>query len=793
MRIALTITILAIALSAAAAERGVNLVDNPGFETDGVWASVGGGFVVDESVAHGGTRSMRCSVDTTEGALGARQVIVFDPPIQHPFRVSGWARAEDAVVEQDFNVYLDLHYADGTPLWGKIAGFKPGTHDWQYAELDFDVTKPVKTIEVHVLFRHAKGTVWFDDIEVSLTPFAVPSLDVAPGLFGDGLGIRGRGNMPASWRVVLLDGDTELKSAQGDAWPLRLFWRDLAASPANTPYTLRVNATDDLLGEKVSVEREVTISPAAESRPYAVWTETSMRRVMPDAFPPDTPDTPEVPQARIALAGHEYESFQVALMAAPDQGLGETRVDVSDLVLADGTSRITADHIEWHQVGYVKADNLPPHPAAPDASPGWWPDALLPVETFTVAPGFTQALWFTVYTPAGTPPGDYTGTVTLHPANAPATTVTVKAQIYGFDLSVRGHFKTAFALMDGFLERVYGKPLTPALRQQYGDYVLKHRLNPDDISRTSAPAVEDLVHFRDQGLNTFNVMNMVEERGERTWVCYSAPEVYTPAFKEQVVKRLDPAVAQLRQHGLADMAYVYTFDERGRDFWPTITEYFGLVKERYPEIKTFTTAYIPQDPEVMHSLNLDWNCPLTAKYNYEQAEKCRAAGLQVWAYICLGPRYPYANWLCEHPLVESRVIWWQAYHQKMDGFLYWGLNIWNRPNNTDLVNPADGPFLEFDINSGGTWPTLYGDGRLLYPGIDGPIGSIRLANIRDGLEDYEYLYALAERTGDVETARTACLPVTTTLVDFTRDPDVVCTQRAAIAERVSRMGREPRQ
>ena len=35
------------------------------------------------------------------------------------------------------------------------------------------------------------------------------------------------------------------------------------------------------------------------------------------------------------------------------------------------------------------------------------------------------------------------------------------------------------------------------------------------------------------------------------------------------------------------------------------------------------------------------------------AEQCRAAGLQVWTYICLGPRYPFANWLADDPLVEA--------------------------------------------------------------------------------------------------------------------------------------------
>ena len=180
-----------------------------------------------------------------------------------------------------------------------------------------------------------------------------------------------------------------------------------------------------------------------------------------------------------------------------------------------------------------------------------------------------------------------------------------------------------------------------------------------------------------------------------------------------------------------------------------------------------------------------WICPLTPRYTIAEADRCRAAGQQVWAYVCLGPRYPYANWLADFPLVESRVIWWQAYQQQMDGFLYWGLNIWGRENNNYIIDPEnDGPKLKWSITTGGNHDWLHGDGELLYPGKDGPFGCIRLDNIRDGIEDYEYLWLLGERERDVEKAREACLPITTGLIDFTRDPEKVRTQREQIARRI---------
>jgi len=714
---------------------------------------------------------------------GARQVITLEPPVRHPFRVSGWSLAKEVELGQDYDIYLDLHYADGTPLWGQIASFRAGTHAWEYAEHVFDVAKPVKTIEVFLLLRKAKGTAWFDDIKVELLPFEFRGVRVLPGLYGGAsLGVAATTTLPASWQATLESPNGPLAVASGKTVPIQMEWAQAGANRPTERCTVRLSATDALRGEKIDMKRDLRLPAFRPSRGYAVWTESSMRRVLPHMLPDELVDPP---RAAIDLAGNEYESFQIVLLAAPGQDLGRFRVELSDLVCEQKRSRTPASQIEWHQVDFVKIEKVWPHPQYPEAAPGWWPDPLLPVDNFGLQPGVAQPIWVTVYAPPGTPSGEYLGSVIVRPERGGPTRVDLRATVYGFSLPVEGHLKTAFALMDGYLERVYGKPLRAELRQKYGDFVLKHRLNPDDISRTAPPAIEDLLYYRDRGLNAFNVLNMVQERGNATWVCWSPKEVYTPAFKQQLIGRLDPCVEQLRRTGLVSKAYIYTFDERGKDFYPIIREYFGLVKRRYPEIHTLTTAQVPLDPQAMRDLNVDWNCPLTAAYRFEQAEKCRSAGLRVWAYVCLGPRYPYANWLADDPLIEARVIWWQAFQQKMDGFLYWGLNIWDRAHNDKPIDPASGPFLEWGITTGGEWDRLHGDGELLYAGKDGPIGSIRLANIRDGLEDYEYLWLLSQQEGDIEVGRKACPPVTTGLTSFTRDPKILSGQREAIAMRLS--------
>jgi hypothetical protein len=796
-RVAVSVVLTLLpAVVLAAPQRGLNLLANPSFEqAEGAaaqgWAAAGKGY----DLAPGrrpGRQAIHCGSSEWRQTLGAMQEVAFDPPLQHPFMVSGWSKARNAQ-GLDYCLYMDVWYEDGTNLWGQRGDFKLGTHDWQRIEYVFEVTKPVTRIQYFILFRECLGEVWFDDLGLSLARFRVTRERLQPGLYGgNSLDGQVHFSLPATWTASITREGREVYQATGEGTSATFAWGGTDDAGQLLPggrYAVRVTARDRVLGETLTHER-AAVTPSGPGKGFLAWTESSMTRILPTAAPPDGKSSLK---ASISLAGGEWESYQVALRAAPNTELRDCRVKLGSLRDGQGHSISTRD-LQWHQEGFVYYAELSQGAELPeDAAPGWWPDPLLPVSKFSVPPAFTQPLWFTLYAPPGTPPGTYRGEVRIEPANADPITVAVEARVYGFDVPVQPHLKTAFALMDGFLERLYGKPLTPKLRRAYGDYVLQHRLNPDDISRTDPPDLEDLEHYNTRGLNAFNVINMVEPRGGNVWVCFSELDVYTPTFKQQLMARLDPYVAELRRRGLLDKAYVYTFDERGQEYYPTIKEYFGMIKERYG-IPTLTTAYVPQDPAVMRDLGIDCNCPVTSVYKYGQAEACRKAGLRVWAYTCCGPRKPFANILGDDPLIESRLLWWQAYHQKFDGFLFWGLNIWGRQNNDYLIDPErDGPKLRWSITTsppGVDWTSaLHGDGELLYPAKDGPLGCIRLANIRDGLEDYEYLWKLAERTGSIEAARRACLPVTENLTTFTLDPRVLAREREQIARRIEGMER----
>ena len=244
--------------------------------------------------------------------------------------------------------------------------------------------------------------------------------------------------------------------------------------------------------------------------------------------------------------------------------------------------------------------------------------------------------------------------------------------------------------------------------------------------------------------------------------------------------RLDPAVARLEELGLAGRAYIYGFDEVEIDDFDIMERVFAFIKARYPQLQTATTA---RDPGLGLDRKLgdlvDIWIPLSPVYEAQTAMQARQRGCEVWWYICISSIHPYANWFIEYPALEARLLWWMAQRHGIEGFLYYAINRW----------PDQRAPLRADAYGRARWnPASYGtangDGSLLYPGVDGPIGSIRLENVRDGIEDYELLALLAARMGG-EATRVLSVRLVNSSTDYSRDPEEFTLVRSALLQALS--------
>jgi len=104
----------------------------------------------------------------SKGRRGAAQSVELNQARPEPIVASVWSKAEGVTgsADNDYSVYLDLVYDDGTSLWGQTANFETGTHDWQRRKVVVLPEKPVKRLTFYTLLRGHGGKAWFRDPEL---------------------------------------------------------------------------------------------------------------------------------------------------------------------------------------------------------------------------------------------------------------------------------------------------------------------------------------------------------------------------------------------------------------------------------------------------------------------------------------------------------------------------------------------------------------------------------------------------------------------------------------------------
>ncbi len=151
-----------------------NHLQNPGFDEGEAgraagWTDYGSGHEIDEQGGRGGSRALKLVNPVSDDSHGARQVIELNQQEARPLYFSGYSRADGVTGELDssYSVYLDIRYADGTPLYGQTLRFSPGTHGWQFVEGFVMPDKPIASVFVYCLLRNTHaGTAWFDDLTI---------------------------------------------------------------------------------------------------------------------------------------------------------------------------------------------------------------------------------------------------------------------------------------------------------------------------------------------------------------------------------------------------------------------------------------------------------------------------------------------------------------------------------------------------------------------------------------------------------------------------------------------------
>ncbi len=487
-----------------------------------------------------------------------------------------------------------------------------------------------------------------------------------------------------------------------------------------------------------SARKPQAITEPTGSAGYRVIVVNPLKKVFRD----DDYDPAPAGLADVAAARNEYESVQI-VVEAPWRAVRVKQVVLSDLV-GPGGAIIPASALTWNLVGYVETTVAPPYYA--ERGLGSYPDPLLPAGPFTVAALSRQPVWVTIHTPTDCPAGLYRGAVTVVPDGLEPTTIPVTLTVWDFALTDRTHLRTLTWLGGGMLRAWYGNDWTPEGNRRhaeilcrYEDALLAHRLGPGGEVAGQVPQRE--------GKYDFTALDAHLERliggGMNAFFMATAPNLqrekkttYSDEFVRQFAETVKAYADHLREKGWLDRAYVYVYDEAPRSAWPEVRKIDRAIRAAAPGARIFQCLNQPEGVRELTGF-ADVFDVYVAQYHKAGVAAAQEKGTEVWLAVCCYPM-DHPNLFLEYPLLDARVIPLICWKYGAAGFEYWSPISWGR----NYVKGAaqrwpDVPWMA------NTFGRYNGDGYLLYPGPGGvPLSSLRFEALRDGLEDYEYLWTL---------------------------------------------------
>jgi hypothetical protein len=475
------------------------------------------------------------------------------------------------------------------------------------------------------------------------------------------------------------------------------------------------------------------------------------------------------PEAKLEAARGEWEPFQVVVHAA-GAALSGVRAQATAL---DGAGKIAAPRL--YRVEYLEVKT----PSSIEGRAGRWPDALVPdVDAFAnerrrafpfdVPAGEARAIWVELFVPTTATPGSYRGSVRVTANGRAATTIPIALTVHKFTLPKTSSLPVTF----GFAANAVAKAhpgLSPAaterLVEDYEVSLLRHRISVHAGTMEPAPWKSSGaglgIDWKPYDAEVGPFLDGTADRGGPAegarWTAFDfrVPQKLQGAERAEYEKKL---AEHLRARGWLDRVFDYTWDEPPEDKLGEVRQRADEIHRAVPMVPRLVTRIL--DPKLAGAVDI-W-CP-TVNFLDDKAGNSSspprsaydaplAHGQKLWWYqACMshgcniiGGEY-FSGWpsyAVDAPAMSHRIMEWLTFHYRVGGELYY--------DTVEAFSRGLDPWRD-QLLFGGN-----GDGTLFYPGRaailggtrDVPVESVRLALIREGLEDYEYLRLYAKVAGD---------------------------------------------
>ena len=230
----------------------------------------------------------------------------------------------------------------------------------------------------------------------------------------------------------------------------------------------------------------------------------------------------------------------------------------------------------------------------------------------------------------------------------------------------------------------------------------------------------------------------------------------TDEYKKLITIYLKGLQDHLEANGWLGKEYMYWVDEPKHGDYDFVREGMKTIHEVAPKLTRFITENNP-GPEIMDVTEI--GCPVLAKFDPKKSEGWIAKGRQMWSYLMTWPKEPHVNLFIDSDAINLRMWLWMSYRYHLTGILVWNSNMWNTEGCSPrgvLQNIWEDPMTYMDGNGtpvGAAAEYGNGDGMFFYPPnrdpnndktkyLTGPVPSLRLEIMRDGIDDYDYMMLL---------------------------------------------------
>ncbi len=461
----------------------------------------------------------------------------------------------------------------------------------------------------------------------------------------------------------------------------------------------------------------------------------------------------------IKLFGIRGEIISGQFVISAKKNLAGVTVEMSELKNSSTGNSMPSSAAEWNFVGSIPLSrNTPNQPvsALTRQAPARFPEYLMNERQLDVKEKTWQSVWLTVSIPEKASAGTYSGIVTVR-SGQETQSLPVSLTVFPLILPGDRHLKVVEWYSTGGFKKYYGiqdqySPEWFAMLKKYADNFVAHRQNTfrcpmEAIQISVADNGEfsfDFTHF-DQIAQVFwntGKMDLLETGevgvfGEDRWASTkisledyrvkksSTGEIVTIPGKDVLPYFLPAIESHLREKGWLNKTLFGIKDEPSLHNALSFREVSAYVHKYAPDLIRFNaleSTYVIQEleiavPKLDHFSN--W---------YDTYRKWQQKGHELWFYtvgIYQGSLFP--NKTIDVPLIDSRIMHWLNYKYDATGYLHWGWNQWGNEK----------PFEDPGMHIGDAWH--------VYPSSDGVLNSLRWEEMRNGIQDYEYLWMLENK------------------------------------------------